>query len=111
MVEAFLAWINKQNTLSGSRLARVLTNARNRQDYVMTYLDDGHCSISNNNLSEDSIRSVTVGRRNWLFCDTTNVTDVSIMVYSLLESAKANGLNPQKHLEYLFEVRPNKKLV
>ncbi|MCI8846660.1 MAG: IS66 family transposase [Lachnospiraceae bacterium] len=72
---------------------------------MMTYLEDGRCSISNN-LSENSIRPITVGRRNWLFCDTTAGTDASMMVYSLLETARANGLNPQKYLEYLLEIRP-----
>ena len=109
VVEAFLVWINKQNAPNGSRLARALTYARNQQDYMMTYLEDGHCSISNN-LSENSIRPVTVGRRNWLFCDTTAGADASMMVYSLLETARANGLNPQKYLEYLLEARPNKKM-
>ena len=47
---------------------------------MMTYLEDGRCSISNN-LSENSIRPVTVGRRNWLFCDTTDGADASMMVY------------------------------
>lgn len=106
VVEAFLAWINKQSAPNGSRLAKALTYARNQQCYMMTYLEDGHCSISNN-LSENSIRPVTVGRRNWLFCDTTDGADASMMVYSLLETARANGLNPQKYLEYLLEARPN----
>lgn len=104
-----MAWIDKQNTPNGSRLARALTYARNQEKYMMTYLEDGHCSISNN-LSENSIRPVTVGRRNWLFRDTTDGADVSMMVYSLLETARANGLNPQKYLEYLLEARPNKNM-
>ena len=109
VVEAFLVWINKQNATKGSRLARALTYVRNQQNYMMTYLEDAHCSISNN-LSENSIRPVTVGRRNWLFCDSTDGADASLMVYSLLETARANGLNPQKYLEYLLEARPNKDM-
>ena len=109
VVEAFLAWINKQKAPNGSRLARALTYARNQQNYMMTYLEDGHCSISNN-LSENSIRPVTVGRRNWLFCDSTDGADASMMVYSLLETARANGLNPQKYLEYLLEARPDESM-
>lgn len=73
---------------------------------MMTYLEDSHCSISNNP-SEDSIRPVTVGRRNWLFCDSTDGADASMMVYSLLETTKANDINPQKYLEYLLEARPS----
>ena len=76
---------------------------------MMTYLEDGHCSISNN-LSENSIRPVTVGRRNWLFCDTTDGADASMMVYPLLETPRANGLNPHKYLEYLLVARPDKNM-
>lgn len=104
-----MAWINKQNAPNGTRLARALTYARNQQNYMMTYLEDAHCSISNN-LSENSIRPVTVGRRNWLFCDSTDGADASMMVYSLLETARANGLNPQKYLAYLLEARLNEEM-
>ncbi len=76
---------------------------------MMTYLGDGHGIISNN-VSENSIRPVTVGRRNWLFCDTAAGADASMMVYSLLETAGSNGLNPLKYLEYLLEARPNKDM-
>lgn len=104
-----MAWIDKQKAPNGSRLARALTYAGNQRPYMMTHLEDGRCSISNN-LSENSIRPVTVGRRNWLFCDTTDGADASMMVYSLLETARANGLNPQKYLEYLLETRPNQNM-
>ncbi len=109
VVEAFLAWVDKQNVSKGSRLERAITYVKNQRSYMMTYLEDGHCSISNN-MSENSIRPVTVGRRNWLFCDTTDGADASMMVYSLLETARANGLNPQKYLEYLLEARPGKDM-
>ena len=109
VVEAFLVWLDKQSAPKGSRLARAITYARNQRDYMMTYLEDGRCSISNN-MSENTIRPVTVGRRNWLFCDSTDGADASMTVYSLLETARANGLNPQKYLEYLLEARPNKNM-
>lgn len=48
VVEAFVAWIDKQNAPNGSRLARALTYAGNQRPYMMTYLEDGRCSISNN---------------------------------------------------------------
>jgi len=109
VVEAFLSWINSQSAPRGSRLEKALTYAKNQSPYMMTYLDDSRCSISNN-MSENSLRPVTVGRRNWLFCDSTQGADASMMVYSLLETARANGLNPQKYLEYILEARPNKKM-
>ena len=106
IVEAFMAWIDKQAPTKGSRLARAITYAYNQKPYMKTYLEDGHCSLSNN-MSENSIRPVTVGRRNWLFCDTTEGADASMVLYSLLETARSNGLNPQKYLQYLLDVRPN----
>lgn len=106
VVEAFLAWIEKQTAPNGSRLARALTYVKHQKSCMQTYLEDGRCSLSNN-MSENAIRPVTVGRRNWLFCDTTDGADASMMVYSLLETARANGLNPLKYLEYLLAARPS----
>ena len=109
VVEAFLSWLDKQNPPKGSRLAKAITYTRNQHEYMMTYLEDSHCSISNN-LSENSIRPVTVGRRNWLFSDTTDGANASMMIYSLLETARSNRLNPQKYLEFLLEARPSKTM-
>lgn len=106
VVEAFITWLEKQSPTKGSRFARAVTYAYNQKPYMKTYLEDGHCSLSNN-MSENSIRPVTVGRRNWLFCDTTDGADASMVLYSLLETARSNGLNPQKYLNYLLDVRPN----
>jgi hypothetical protein len=71
----------------------------------MNYLKDGHCEISNN-IAENSIRPFTVGRRNWLFSGSPNGASASATVYSLVETAKANGLNPYKYLNLLLEVLP-----
>ncbi|MDB8708628.1 transposase domain-containing protein [[Ruminococcus] gnavus] len=56
------------------------------------------------------MRPVTVGRKNWLFCDTTDGADASMMVFSLLETARANGINPYKYLEFSLESRPDEKM-
>ncbi len=68
----------------------------------MTYLEDGRCSFSNN-LSENAIRPFTVGRKNWLFCDTPNGAQASAIVYTMVEMAKANGVNVYHYLTYLLE--------
>ena len=109
VIEAFLSWAEKQRPVKGSRFAKAITYVMNQKSYMMTYLEDGHCSLSNQ-MSENSIRPVTVGRRNWLFCDTTDGADASMAVYSLLETARANGLNPLKYLEFILEARPNAKM-
>ena len=57
--------------------------------------------------SENSIRPVVVGRKAWLFSDTQDGADASMTVFSLIETAKANGIDPQKYLEFLLEHRPD----
>ena len=55
VIEAFLSWFDAQTPVKGSRLDRAVTYIRNRKDTLMTYLEDGRCSLSNN-LSENAIR-------------------------------------------------------
>lgn len=109
VIEAFLSWAEIQTPIKGSRLSKAITYVVNQKPYMMTYLEDGRCSLSNQ-ISENAIRPVTVGRRNWLFCDSTEGAEASMAVYSLLETARANGLNPLKYLEFLLEARPNDKM-
>ncbi|MBO5062639.1 MAG: transposase domain-containing protein, partial [Prevotella sp.] len=45
-----------------------------------------------------------IGRKNWLFCNTPSGADSSAVIYSLIESAKANGLDPYAYMEYVFEM-------
>lgn len=75
----------------------------------MTYLEDGRCSFSNN-LSENSIRPFTVGRRNWLFSDTPKGADASAIVYTMVEMAKAHNLNIYKYLNHLLEHLPETRM-
>ncbi|WP_146127624.1 IS66 family transposase, partial [Clostridium luticellarii] len=69
------------------------------------YLLDGNCAISNN-LSENSIRPFTLGRKNWLFSGSPRGAEASASVYSMIETAKANGLEPYSYLEFLFKNLP-----
>ena len=82
---------------------------QNRKGTLMTYLEDGHCSLSNN-LSENAIRPFTVGRRNWLFSASPKGAASSAIVYTMVEMAKANDLNTYKYLTYLLSQRPDDKM-
>lgn len=75
-------------------------------DGLTCYLQDGHCDVSNNT-AENSIRPFTVGRKNWLFSNSPKGAKASAIVYSLIETAKANDLDPERYLKYLFEKLPN----
>ena len=84
--------------------------AQNRKNTLMTYLEDGHCSLSNN-LSENAIRPFTVGRKNWLFSATPKGATASALVYTMVEMAKANELNIYKYMTYLLEHRPSEDML
>jgi len=65
------------------------------------YLLNGRCSLSNN-AAENAIRPFTIGRKNWLFSDSSKVATAGATIYSIVETAKANGLNVYTYLEYLL---------
>ena len=73
--------------------------------YIGSFLLNGRIPISNN-LDENAIRPFVMGRKNWLFCNTPNGATASAAVYSIVETAKANGLDPYKYLKYLLEQMP-----
>jgi transposase len=60
-----------------------------------------------NNRSERSIKPFVIGRKNWLFSNTPKGARASAIIYSIVETAKANGLNPYYYLNYLFEKLPD----
>lgn len=57
---------------------------------------------------ENAIRPIVVGRKNWLFCDTQAGANASVIVFTVLETAKANGLNPEAYLNHLLTVLPER---
>ena len=62
---------------------------------------DAQIQLSNN-LAEQSVKPFVLGRKNWLFSNTANGATASIIIYSIIQTAIANGLMPQKYLEYVF---------
>ena len=109
VIEAFLSWADHQNPKTGDRLIRALNYINGCRPYMMTYLEDGRCSFSNN-ASENSIRPVVLGRKAWLFSDTQDGANASMTVFSIVETAKANGLDPQMYLQYLLDKRPSAEM-
>lgn len=106
VIEAFLSWVDNQTAPKSEQMRKALNYINGCRPYMMTYLKDGHCSLSNN-LSENSIRPVVTGRKNWLFSDTQAGADASMVVYSMIETAKANGIDQEAYLNYLLDSRPN----
>jgi len=102
VLDEFWNWLENLNPLSGSALGRAVTYALNQRPYMENYLLDGRLSISNN-AAENAIRPFTVGRKNWLFSDTPRGAEASASIYSIVETAKANGLNVYMYFKYLLE--------
>ena len=106
VIDAFLAWIDKQHPKAGDSIIKAINYTNGCRPYLKNYLKDGACSLSNN-LSENAIRPVVMGRKNWLFSDSQEGAEASAIIFSLVETAKANGINPSRYLTYLLESRPN----
>ena len=70
---------------------------------------DGRLELSNNR-AERSVRPFAIGRKNWLFSNTPLGAKISAVIYSLVETAKTNGLNPAIYLEYLLTALPRGSL-
>ena len=105
VLDGFFAWLDDQTAIRGSRLDKALIYIRNRKKYLLTYLEDGGCSF-NNNTSERSCKAFVTGRKNWLFADTPNGANASALVYSIVETAKANDLDVYLYLKYLLLKTP-----
>ena len=72
---------------------------------LVRYLDDGRIEIDNNG-AENAIRPFVIGRKNWLFSDTPAGATASANLYSLVETAKANGHEPYAYLRHIFKELP-----
>jgi hypothetical protein len=107
VLDAFWSWAEstQDKVLPKSKLGQALSYALNHKNEFKNYLLDGNCSISNN-LAENSIRPFTIGRKNWLFSGSPKGAAASAAVYSMIESAKANGLSPYKYLYFIFNQLP-----
>ena len=88
-----------------SPLAKAITYTLNQWGPLTQYLDHGHVSIDNN-AAERQIRPFTIGRKNWLFMGSVGGAKSASVIYSLIETAKANGLNPTLYLTRLLEEMP-----
>jgi len=110
LVEDFYAWVGSLRELPKSLLGRAEHYAQSQRKYLERYLLDGRCEISNNR-AENSIRPFVIGRKNWLFSNTQNGARASAIYYSLIVSAKENGLVPFEYLTKVFTEAPNGAVV
>ena len=106
IVDEYYAWLDTIFKPAG-KLKKAITYSLNQREFLCAFLDHGEIEISNNQV-ENAIRPIVVGRKNWLFCDTQAGANASVIVFTVLETAKANGLNPEAYLNYLLTVLPER---
>jgi len=108
VLDAFSAWLDvqKDQVLPKSQLGKAISYCLNRWPKLVTFLEDGHLEIDNNR-AERSIKPFVMGRKAWLFSNTPGGAKASAIIYSIVETAKENGLSPLHYLTYLFEQMPN----
>ena len=91
-------------------LGRALSYTDNEWCYLIRYLEDGQLEIDNNYI-ENYIRPFALGRKNWLFSDTVEGAKASANLYSLISTARANGLQPYLYLRTVLEGIPRCKVL
>jgi len=89
---------------------KALNYLHNEWDKLIRYLDDGRLEIDNNG-AENAIRPFVLGRKNWMFSASVKGVKASANLYSLIETAKANGLEPYAYLRHLFTELPKAETV
>lgn len=106
ILEAFGAWLEKQDVNPESLLGKAIAYTRNEWPRLLVYLEDGRLSMDNNAV-ENAIRPFAVGRKNWLFSNTPDGAHASARLYSLVETAKAHDVNAYAYLKFVFTHLPN----
>ena len=108
IAEAFFDWAKStiRQAVSGNKLFVALQYAINQRASLMNVYLDARLEFSNN-LIERAIRPFAVGRKNWLFFFSSKGANASALIYSIVETALANGLVPYLYLDFLFSTLPN----
>jgi len=108
VLDAFSAWLKTQSSgvLPQSLLGQAIKYCQSQWSKLERFLLDGRLEIDNNRC-ERSVKPFVIGRKGWLFCNTPKGARASAIAYSIVETAKENGLIPFEYLRYLFERLPN----
>lgn len=102
LVDAFFAYLKTINVSKKDKFGDAVSYALNQEKYLRVFLTDGDVPIDNN-ASERAIRGFCIGKKNWQMIHTINRAKTSAIIYSIVETAKANNLKPFNYLQYLLE--------
>lgn len=105
LVDAFFAYLKTIKVSKKDKFGDAVGYALNQEKYLRVFLTDGDIPIDNN-ASERAIRGFCIGKKNWQMIDTINGAKTSAIIYSIVETAKANNLKPFNYVQYLLEELP-----
>ena len=107
ILTAFRVWLNKRanEVLPSALLGKAVAYTLKQWDKLVAYLESPHLT-PDNNASENAIRPFVLGRKNWMFNKSPEGAESSCGMYSLIETAKQNGIEPLAYLRGLFEKAP-----
>ena len=107
IADNYFEWVKavKGVVAPGFPIGQALNYSLNQQEYLQNVFLDGRLEFSNNR-AERSIKAFVMGRKNWLFCNSPDGADASSIVYSIIETAIENGLDPYRYIVYLLETLP-----
>lgn len=107
VLDAMLAWANTRTTAPKSKLGIALNYLKNQWPTLLVYLEDGRIELSNNR-AERSIKPFVISRKNFLFANTAGGAQGSAVMFSLIETAKENGLDPYRYLTWVLNEAPKR---
>ena len=102
LLDKFYAWLNKTNIVPKTALGKAIQYCKNQWHKLIRYIDHGSLNIDNNR-AERAVKPFVIGRKNWLFCNTSNGANASSMLYSIIETAKANDLIPFDYIAHCLD--------
>ena len=105
LVDAFFAWVKDildNKVISSTDLKKALTYSLNQEKYLRVFLGSAIIPMDNNDV-ERSIKKFCVGKHSWHIIDSKKGAKASAILYSIAETAKANGLNPFEYFKFLME--------
>ena len=102
VLDALLAWANLRNAAPKSALGKALNYLKEQWSYLTNYLKDGRLELSNNR-AERSIKPFVIDRKNFLFANTPRGATGSAVIFSLIQTALENGLDPYRYLTWLLK--------
>ena len=107
LLEQFRAWLDKSalQVLPKSAIGKAVRYILNQWSKLIGYTHSGEINIDNNR-AERAVKPFVIGRKNWMFSNTANGAKASAVLYSIIETAKANGLTPYNYLVYLLNELP-----